>query len=99
MAWFMSHILTIVTFVPLFGALLLLLVNKEKKRTIMLGATWIAGIDFVLSLPLFFNFDAARGGFQFVERAPWIPSIGVQYLLGIDGISLLLLLLTTFLGL
>ncbi|HZM69100.1 MAG TPA: NADH-quinone oxidoreductase subunit M [Candidatus Cryosericum sp.] len=99
MAWFMSHILTIVTFVPLFGALLLLLVNKEKKRTIMLGATWIAGIDFVLSLPLFFNFDAARGGFQFVERASWIPSIGVQYLLGIDGISLLLLLLTTFLGL
>jgi NADH-quinone oxidoreductase subunit M len=99
MAWFMSHILTIVTFVPLFGALLLLLVNKEKKRTIMLGATWIAGIDFVLSLPLFFNFDVARGGFQFVERAPWIPSIGVQYLLGIDGISLLLLLLTTFLGL
>jgi len=99
MAWFMSHILTIVTFVPLFGALLLLLVNKEKKRTIMLGATWIAGIDFVLSLPLFFNFDAARGGFQFVERASWIPSIDVQYLLGIDGISLLLLLLTTFLGL
>jgi len=99
MAWFMSHILTIVTFVPLFGALLLLLVNKEKKRTIMLGATWIAGIDFVLSLPLFFNFDTARGGFQFVERASWIPSIGVQYLLGIDGISLLLLLLTTFLGL
>ena len=99
MAWFMSHILTIVTFVPLFGALLLLLVNKEKKRTIMLGATWIAGIDFVLSLPLFFSFDAARGGFQFVERASWIPSIGVQYLLGIDGISLLLLLLTTFLGL
>jgi NADH-quinone oxidoreductase subunit M len=98
MAWFMSHILTIVTFVPLLGALLLLLVNREKKRTIMLGATWIAGIDFLLSVPLFFAFDPGRSGFQFVERAPWIPSIGVQYFLGIDGISLLLLLLTTFLG-
>jgi len=98
MDWYMSHILTIVTFLPLLGALLLLLVNKERKRTIMLGATWIAGIDFLLSVPLFFKFDTGRSGFQFIERASWIPSIGVQYFLGIDGISLLLLLLTTFLG-
>ena len=98
MDWYMSHILTIVTFLPLLGALLLLLVNKERKRTIMLGATWIAGIDFLLSLPLSFKFDTGQAGFQFTERASWIPSIGVQYFLGIDGISLLLLLLTTFLG-
>ena len=98
MHWYMSHILTVVTFLPLAGALLLLLVNRENKRAVILGATWIAGIDFGLSLPLWFRFDTSQGGFQFIERAPWIPAISVQYFLGIDGISLLLLLLTTFLG-
>jgi NADH-quinone oxidoreductase subunit M len=98
MDWFMSHILTIVTFVPLLGALLLVPVRKERPRFFMLAATWIAGIDFVLSLPLWFRFDTSQSGFQFIEKAPWIPSIGVQYFLGIDGISLLLILLTTFLG-
>ncbi len=98
MDWFMAHILTIVTFLPLAGALLLVLVNKENKRAFMHGATWIAAIDFLLSVPLFFKFDVSRSGFQFIERAAWIPSIGAQYFVGIDGISLLLLLLTTFLG-
>src|SRR5258705_291728 len=98
MGWFMDHILTIVTFVPLLGALLLVPVRKVRPRFFMLAATWIAGIDFLLSLPLWFRFDVARPGFQFIEKAEWIPSIGVQYFLGIDGISLLLILLTTFLG-
>src|SRR5207249_8727060 len=49
-------------------------------------------------VPLFFMYDADLGGFQFQNKASWIPSIGVQYFVGIDGISLLLLLLTTFLG-
>src|SRR5438034_6063988 len=64
----------------------------------MRSATWIAFADFLLSAPLFFLYDAGRGGFQFEFRRPWIPSIGVDYYVGIDGISLLLLLLTTFLG-
>jgi NADH-quinone oxidoreductase subunit M len=98
MDWFMAHILTIITFVPLLGALLLVPVRRERSRFFMLAATWIAGIDFLLSLPLWFQFDTSRSGFQFIEKSPWIPSIGVQYFLGIDGISLLLILLTTFLG-
>src|SRR4030095_16937332 len=48
--------------------------------------------------PLWFRFDASKSGFQFIEKGSWIPSIGVQYFLGIDGISLLLILLTTLLG-
>jgi len=98
MDWFMNHILTIVTFVPLLGALLLLPVSRGRTQVFIKGATWIAGVDLLLSLPLWFRFDVSQSGFQFIEKAPWIPSIGVQYFVGIDGISLLLILLTTFLG-
>jgi NADH-quinone oxidoreductase subunit M len=98
MEWYLTHVLSIVTFLPLAGALALLPFNKEHRGTFIHGATWIALADFLLSVPLFFLYDADRGGFQFEYRASWIPSIGVQYYVGIDGISLLLLLLTTFLG-
>jgi NADH-quinone oxidoreductase subunit M len=98
MDWYFDHILTIVTFLPLAGALLLLPIDRNRKEVFIRGATGIALADFLLSVPLFFAFDAGAGGFQFVERVPWIPSIGVDYHVGIDGISLLLLLLTTFLG-
>jgi NADH-quinone oxidoreductase subunit M len=96
--WYADHALNLITFLPLFGALALLLVDKEKKKLIMQAATWIALADFLLSVPLFFMYDASQGGFQFQNKVSWIPSIGVQYYIGIDGISLLLLLLTSFLG-
>src|SRR5881397_1621755 len=96
--WYADHALNLVTYLPLAGALALLFVDKEKKGLIMQTATWIALADFLLSVPLFFMYDADLGGFQFQNKASWIPSIGVQYFVGIDGISLLLLLLTTFLG-
>src|SRR2546428_9611446 len=96
--WYVSNALNIVTFLPLFGALALLLIDREKKAPIMQAASWIALAGFRLSVPLFCLYDADRGGFQFEFRRHWIPSIGVDYYVGIDGISLLLLLLTTFLG-
>jgi len=96
--WYADHALNLVTYLPLLGALALILIDAKNKRLIMQAATWIALADFLLSVPLFFMYDANLGGFQFENRASWIPSIGVQYYVGIDGISLLLLLLTTFLG-
>src|SRR5256712_11987931 len=96
--WYADHALNLVTYLPLAGALVLLLVDKKKKSLIIHAATWIALADVLLSVPLFFMYDAGLGGFQFQNKASWIPSIGVQYYVGIDGISLLLLLLTTFLG-
>src|SRR2546422_991448 len=96
--WYADHALNLVTYLPLAGALALLLIDKKNKRLIIHAATWIALADFLLSVPLFFMYDAGLGGFQFENRASWIPSIGVQYHVGLDGISLLLLLLTTLLG-
>ena len=92
-------ILSIVAYIPLAGALaLIFLFPKEKAGPIRSFATLVAGLDFAVSLPLWFGFERGRAGYQFVERAPWIPSLGVEYHFGIDGISLVLILLTTLMG-
>ncbi len=92
-------ILSIVTYIPLVGALaVVFLIPKEKTGTIKAFATFVAVLDFVVSLPLWWAFDRGRDGYQFVEKAEWIPSLGVSYQFGIDGISLVLILLTTLMG-
>jgi NADH-quinone oxidoreductase subunit M len=92
-------ILSIVAYIPLLGALaIVFLIPKEKTRAIRAFATFVAALDFAVSLPLWFSFDRAKAGYQFVERVSWIPSLGVDYHFGIDGISLLLVLLTTCIG-
>ena len=97
-----NHILSIVLFTPLVGAILLLFIPKENKDAIRWIANLFGMLGFVVSLPLVPWFWALkdRSGFQFVEGSPnnWIPSIGAGYVLGIDGISFLLIMLTTLLG-
>ena len=95
---FQNHLLSIVAYTPLVGAVLLLFINKEHKNFIRWFANVIAAIGFLVSLPLLKHFDVNADGMQFVERHAWIPSIGVEYHFGIDGISLLLILMTTGLG-
>ncbi len=93
-----DHLLSIVLFTPLVGALLLLAIPSAQQRLIKLWANIAAFAGFAVSLPLWLEYDRASDAYQFVEKAPWIPSLGVQYYLGIDGISLLLVLLTTLIG-
>jgi len=97
-----SHILSIILFTPLVGALVLLFVPKEAKNAIRWVANLFALAGFIVSLPLvpWFWARVDQPGFKFVEGAPnnWIPSIGAGYFLGIDGISFLLIMLTTLLG-
>ncbi|HTY40379.1 MAG TPA: NADH-quinone oxidoreductase subunit M [Thermoanaerobaculia bacterium] len=93
-------ILSIITYIPLVGALaLVFLFPKERTGAIKAFATLVAAVDLAVSLPLWWAFDRARDGYQFVEKASWIPSLGVHYHFGIDGISLVLILLTTIVGL
>ncbi len=90
-------ILSALIYFPLLGAVLLLFVNRNRT-TFIKGFTLVFSlIEFGLSLPLFFLFKEGVQGMQFVEKAPWFPEWGISYFLGIDGISLLLVLLTTFL--
>jgi NADH-quinone oxidoreductase subunit M len=92
-------ILSIVAYIPLVGALaIVFLIPKDKTATIKYFATFVAALDFAASLPLWFAFDRGKPGYQFVEERSWIPSLGVSYHFGLDGISLVLLLLTTFIG-
>ncbi|MBI1788488.1 MAG: NADH-quinone oxidoreductase subunit M [Acidobacteria bacterium] len=90
--------LTLVLFTPLAGLLVLLLIPSSAKNAIRLWANLTAFAGFLVSLPLVSRFDKSNGGFQMVERADWIPSLGAKYLIGIDGISLLLVMLTTLIG-
>ncbi len=92
------HYLSIILFTPLAGALLLLFVNKRNEDAIRWIANGVALAGFAISAPLWFWYDSKDAGFQFVERAVWIPSVGADYFLGIDGFSGLLILLTTMMG-
>jgi len=87
-----------VTVLPMLGALLLLFVPKERRRTFELGALGITIVDFLLSLPLWFQYDRGSDAVQWVTKLDWIPSLGVKFSIGMDGISLVLFLLTTFIG-
>jgi len=91
-------ILSLITFLPLVGAFLLLLVGREQIRTLRNLAFLTSLATFVVSLWLPPAYDQSTAAVQFVERASWIPSIGVTYFFGLDGISLWLVLLTTFLS-
>jgi len=97
-----NHILSIILFTPLVGAILIVFIPKGNKNAIRWVANIFGVLGFAVSLPLVPWFWAVkdRAGFQFVEGSPdnWIPSIGAGYVLGIDGISLLLIMLTTLLG-
>src|SRR5712692_5232827 len=94
----MDHYLSIILFTPLAGALLLLLVNKQHENAIRWVANIAAGLGFAISIPLWFWYNPQNPDFQFIERAQWIPSVGAEYFLGIDGFSALLILLTTMMG-
>ena len=94
----MSYYLSIILFTPLVGALLILLINKQNENAIRWVANIAAFAGFLVSVPLWFWFNPQTADFQFIERAPWIPSVGAEYFLGVDGLSTLLVLLTTMMG-
>ncbi|TIP98309.1 MAG: NADH-quinone oxidoreductase subunit M [Mesorhizobium sp.] len=92
-------ILSLVTFLPLVGVLFILLINDDSenaRRNIRAIALWTTGITFIISLFIWTGFDNAEPGFQFVEKFAWLDS-GISYHMGVDGISMLFVILTTFL--
>jgi NADH-quinone oxidoreductase subunit M len=90
-------LLTAVTFLPALGAVLIGLIPRGRSAPLKGAACAVTVATFLVSLPLFTRFDATTAHYQFVEQRAWMPSLGISYHLGIDGISLLLVLLTTFL--
>jgi NADH-quinone oxidoreductase subunit M len=90
-----APILSIVTFLPLAGAIFIAFLSKEALQNIRFVALWTTLITFVVSLAIWLNFDPASSGFQFVEEREWLGAI--KYKMGVDGISMLFVILTTFL--
>ncbi|MFQ5722782.1 MAG: proton-conducting transporter membrane subunit, partial [Candidatus Aminicenantales bacterium] len=89
-------ILSFVTFFPLAGAIILIFINREKENFLRSLAFLVALINFIVSLTLYFNFNSQTPDPQFVEKGRWL-GYGINYHIGIDGLSLFLVLLTTFL--
>ena len=92
-----EHLLSAVIFLPTAGAALLLFFPESASRAAKWFAFAVSVAEFAISIPLWTRFDVSASGFQFAEKASWIPSIGISYAIGIDGISLVLILLTTLL--
>lgn len=90
-------LLTYLILTPLAGSFLILFFKKEQVNLIKYFAVAISVIAFMISLVIYFQFDSANSDFQFVNKLNWIKGLNIQYHVGIDGMSMLLVLLTTFL--
>jgi len=95
---FNFNILSLVVWFPALGAIALMFVPKTAEDFIKKAANVITFVGFLISLPLWMAFDNNGPQFQFQEKYEWIPSLGVSYHFGLDGISLLLVMMTTMLG-
>jgi NADH-quinone oxidoreductase subunit M len=92
---FTDHMLSLMIAVPFIGIALLGFINQ--RTPILVTSLVVTLINVLLALALWDRFDLAETGMQFVERVEWMPTFGIEYAVGVDGISLLLVLLTTFL--
>jgi len=93
-------LLSLITFLPLVGALFILTIRGDEETVIRNTrnvALWTSVITFLLSLIIWFQFDRSTSAFQFVERVEWMPVFNISYHMGLDGISMLFVLLTTLL--
>lgn len=93
-------ILSIVTFLPLLGVLFILLAsgdNKSSEHNCKMLTLWVSSFTFIVSLILYFGFDPTIVSYQFEEKVQWIAGSGISYHLGVDGISMPFILLSTFL--
>ena len=93
----MKGLLSAVTFLPAAGAVLVFLLPRRRDAAIKALTVAVAVATFAASVPLYWGFDPARADYQFPDWHAWMPTLGISYRLGVDGISLLLVLLTTFL--
>ncbi len=88
-------LLSLLIWLPIIAGVLILALGDARARHIALG---VSVLTFVFSLPLFFGFDTTTSQMQFTEHAAWLPSFNINYTLGVDGISMPLILLTTFIN-
>jgi NADH-quinone oxidoreductase subunit M len=93
----MENILSWLIWLPIIGMVAIAFIPRDKEDVIKITAAVATGLQLLLTLVLWQNFDAGNGGMQFMERAEWIPSFNITYILGVDGLSLPMAILTALL--
>ena len=91
----MEKLLSLIIFLPLVTTGVISLIRKEEVAKI--ASVAVSGLVLILSLILFFNFDFSKPGFQFETKIDWIPALGISYHLGLDGMSISLIVMTALL--
>ena len=89
-------ILSLLLWLPIVGGIAVLAAGRVAPQTVRWLSLFVAVLTFAISLPLWFGFDDSTSSLQFTEKAPWISTFNVYYSLGVDGIAMPLILLTTF---
>jgi len=87
-------ILSVIVFIPILSALLILLIPGQRKTEVRMVALAAAFVDLCLATWMYFSYDVSAGGYQFREIYQWLPSFGIQYSVGVDGMNAPLVLLT-----
>src|SRR5210317_472645 len=93
-----EHILSWMTFFPVIGAAVIAFIPSERKEIIKTVAAAAAAVPLILAVQLYLNFDRGTSGFQFVEHYTWIKSFNIEYFIGVDGLSVPMMLLTALLS-
>lgn len=91
-----AYLLSLAIWVPILGAIPVLLLGSERRFLVRWLSLAVAIAGLLVAIPLYIGFDPAVAGMQFVEQAPWVPRFNLQYLLGVDGISMPFILLNSF---
>ncbi|HPB90874.1 MAG TPA: NADH-quinone oxidoreductase subunit M [Rugosibacter sp.] len=91
-----AYLLSLAIWVPILGAIPVLLLGSERRFLVRWLSLAVAIAGFLVAIPLYMGFDPAVAGMQFVEQVPWVPRFNLQYLLGVDGISMPFILLNSF---
>lgn len=90
----MEYILSYLVFLPIIGMGVIAFIPRDKSDLIRIVAAVTTGLQFALTLVLWNSFDNSVGTMQFMEKAEWIPSLNISYILGVDGLSLPMVILT-----
>ena len=93
-----EHILSWMTFFPVIGMVVIAFIPSQKKEIIKTVAAAAAAVPLVLAVQLFMTFDRSTANFQFIEHYSWIKSFNIEYFMGVDGLSVPMVLLTAFLS-
>ncbi len=91
-----ASLLSLVIWVPILGAVPVFWIGSERRSLVRWLSLAVAVAGFLVTIPLYTGFDTSLSGMQFVEKAPWITRFNVEYLLGVDGISMPFILLNSF---